>query len=234
MMRYVEAVGDLKRCHNCGWGDLPIFASRVVEIAGKIDREVEAGRAVFPPPDQVFQALLMTPLREVKAVILGQDPYPTRGNAHGLAFSVPPHRPVPASLKTIFRALAEDCGVAQPQCGDLRPWAKRGVLLLNTVLTVREGEPHSHQKIGWTEVSKAIVKAISDRREPVVFLLWGGPAQRFLPLIDQARHGIVCCAHPSPLNVQKGGRHPFIDAHPFRQANAYLAANGLEPIDWRL
>ena len=170
----------------------------------------------------------------MRAVILGQDPYPSRGNAHGLAFSVPPDRPIPASLKTIFRSLETDFGQPAPNNGDLRPWAKRGVLLLNTIFTVREGEPHSHRRMGWREVSEAIIRSVSERREHVVFLLWGGPAQAYVSLIDRARHGVIASAHPSPLNAKKGGRHPFIDAHPFREANAYLTANGQEPIDWRL
>ena len=234
MTSYGEAVQALKNSQACGWGDLDIFKSQASEIALKADAEVQSGHVILPSAEDVFAALHLTPLAEVRAVILGQDPYPSRGNAHGLAFSVPPDRPIPASLKTIFRSLETDFGQPAPNNGDLRPWAKRGVLLLNTIFTVREGEPHSHRRMGWREVSEAVIRSISERREHVVFLLWGGPAQAYASLIDRARHGVIASAHPSPLNAMKGGRHPFIEAHPFREANAYLAVNGQEPIDWRL
>ncbi len=233
MTGYAGAVTALRARQDCDWAQLEAFGTPALEAAARVDADVAAGHQVLPPPHDVFAAFELTPLTEVRAVILGQDPYPTRGNAHGLAFSVPPDRPIPASLKTIFRSLAADFGWALPANGDLRPWAKRGVLLLNTILTVREGAPHSHKKLGWNRFSESVVKAISARREHVVFLLWGGPAQAYAGLIDATRHGIVACAHPSPLNARKGGQHPFIDAHPFRAANDYLTSKGQEPIDWR-
>jgi uracil-DNA glycosylase len=234
MNSYAEAVAALRRDLATGWGSLATFETEALEAAQTVDLEVAAGRTVFPSAEAVFAGLYRTPLESVRAVILGQDPYPTRGNAHGLAFSVPAGRPIPASLKTMFRSIAGDYGCSTPDNGDLTAWADRGVLLLNTILTVREGEPHSHKNIGWRMVSSAIVRAISERRRDVVFLLWGGPAQALRPLIDTAKHGIVACAHPSPLNAQKGGGHPFIDAHPFRSANDYLVRSGQAPINWCL
>jgi uracil-DNA glycosylase len=234
MTTYVEAIEALQANAACGWGACADFLHHARAAAQRADHEVQAGQAIYPAPEQVCAALQLTPLQEVKAVILGQDPYPTPGNAHGLAFSVPRGRPIPPSLRTIYRSLAADFGCPMPGHGDLSAWAKRGVLLLNTILTVRAGAPHSHKALGWQAASRAAVRAVSVRRENVVFLLWGTPAQRYAPLIDTTCHGIVRCTHPSPLNMRKGGEHPFIDAHPFAAANAYLAANGRAPINWCL
>lgn len=231
---YCKALSRFRRDGRGGWADLPAFGEPAAEAARRADAEVVAGQPVLPDPDRLFAALELTPPSQVRAVILGQDPYPTRGNAHGLAFSVPPGRPIPASLRTIFRSLTEDYGIAPPGCGDLTAWARRGVLLLNTILTVREGAAGSHRGLGWQAVSQAVIEAVAAQERPVAFLLWGGPAQKHALLIDASRHAVVACAHPSPLNARKGGQHPFLDAQPFLSANRRLSELGADPIDWRL
>ncbi|HEX8910720.1 MAG TPA: uracil-DNA glycosylase [Humisphaera sp.] len=188
-------------------------------------------RTVYPPAKQVFTALELTPPKDVKAVILGQDPYHGVGQAHGLAFSVRPGVRPPASLNNIFRELKADLGiVAPPGVGDLTPWAKQGVLLLNAVLTVRDGEPLSHKGKGWEQFTDAVLSAVSGGKEPVVFVLWGAHAQKKLPLIDAARHAVVQSVHPSPLSA-KGG---FFGSRPFSKVNEALRGFGRGEIDWRL
>jgi uracil-DNA glycosylase len=231
-MTYVEAAQALIR--DTAWGEISGIRERAPLIAAAVDRDAAAGQAIYPSPENVFSALRLTPLQNVKAVILGQDPYPTPGNAHGLAFSVPPGQPIPASLKNMFRSLQEDFGFPPPSSGTLTRWAEHGVLLLNTILTVRAGAPLSHKSLGWQTFSEAAVAAVSARQKHVAFLLWGGPAQKYARLVDPARHGLILCPHPSPLNQRKGGAHGFVNAHPFRQANEYLTSKGERPIDWRL
>ena len=197
-----------------------------------IDKE-RAGHPgkIFPADDEVFNALRLTPLADVRVLILGQDPYPTRGHAHGLAFSVQPHvKPLPASLRNIVKELATDVGQPPPTTGSLLPWARQGVLLLNTVLTVREGEANSHQKKGWESFTDAVIRAVSDKSDPVVMILWGKPAQKKESLIDAARHTIIKSAHPSPLSATTG----FFGSRPFSKTNAALKAAGREEIDWTL
>lgn len=187
--------------------------------------------AIFPAEDQVLNALKLTPLSAVRVFILGQDPYPTRGHAHGLAFSVQPTvKPLPASLRNIVKELESDLGLTKPTSGSLVPWAEQGVLLLNTVLTVREGAANSHQGKGWETFTDAVIRAVSAKQEPVVFILWGKPAQKKEALIDSSRHTVLKSAHPSPLSASTG----FFGSRPFTQANAALAAAGRGEIDWQL
>jgi uracil-DNA glycosylase len=193
------------------------------------DAEVAAGKHVLPPAPDVFAALLLTPLEKVRVVILGQDPYPTPGHAHGLAFSAGPGiKTMPASLRNIVTELRDDLGVEGPLRGDLTPWARQGVLLLNTVLTVEAGKAAAHMKWPWREAAKAAIAAVSRARPHVVFLLWGLKAQRFADLIDRERHLVVMSEHPSPLSAYRG----FFGSKPFSRANAWLAAQGEEQIVW--
>ena len=196
---------------------------------------VESERArgnVFPQQEHVFSALAHTSPTDVKAVLLGQDPYPTAGNANGLAFSVSPGMKVPASLKNVFSALATDVGVATPCSGDLTAWARQGVLLLNTVLTVREGAPGSHRKKGWEAVTTAILRHVNRTSGPVVFLAFGVPAQAMMKtVVDETRHHVLALPHPSPLN----GKAFIVAAErmrPFSRANELLRAGARAAIDW--
>lgn len=190
-----------------------------------------ATRTVYPPAKQVFTALELTSPKDVKAVILGQDPYHGPNQAHGLAFSVRPGVRPPASLVNIFKELKTDVGVvAPPGLGDLTPWARHGVLLLNAILTVRAAEPLSHKGKGWETFTNAVLQAVSDGPNPVAFVLWGAHAQKKLPLIDQGRHAVVQSVHPSPLSA-KGG---FFGSKPFSKVNAALERFGREGVDWSL
>lgn len=194
---------------------------------------VEAQRAagpVFPPAEDQFAALAATPLASVKAVILGQDPYHGAGQAHGLSFSVRPGVTHPASLVNIFKEYQADLGFPKPKSGCLLPWAERGVLLLNAVLTVRSGEPNSHKNRGWERLTDAIVRAVHDRPGKVAFVLWGAYAQKKGTFIDAERHFVLKSAHPSPLSASQG----FFGSKPFTQVNAALASWGETPVDWRL
>lgn len=192
--------------------------------------EVGSGEAVLPAPDRVFAALEATPYRSVRAVILGQDPYPRRERATGLAFSVPDEsRPLPISLQRIRRELHSDRGVAIPEGGSLEQWTRNGILLLNTILTVREGEPGSHRKVGWQTLTDAIIRALCRRDEPVAFLLWGRIAQRKAEMIDDLRHVVVCVPHPASRS-----HDGFIGSRPFGQADDELRARNTPPIDWSL
>lgn len=184
---------------------------------------------VLPAAEQVFAALEATPYEAVKVLLLGQDPYPTPGHAHGLCFSVMPGVKPPASLLNIYKELQADLGVPRASTGNLEPWARQGILLLNTVLTVRSGAANSHQGRGWEQFTDAIIRAVNAKPEPVVFVLWGNAAQKKLSLIDTARHAVVKGAHPSPLAARK-----WFGSKPFSQINAALAARGRTPIDWRL
>jgi uracil-DNA glycosylase len=194
-----------------------------------VDRE-RRRHQVYPPAEQMFQALAATPFARVRVVLLGQDPYHDEGQAHGLSFSVPPSVPPPPSLRNIFRELQADLGGELPAEGCLLPWARQGVLLLNTVLTVRAHQPHSHRGQGWEQFTDAVIRTLSQRRSGVVFLLWGRPAQAKARWIDTTRHVILAAAHPSPLSAHRG----FFGSRPFSAANAALAACGQPPIEWRL
>lgn len=189
-----------------------------------------AAHKIFPPADQVFRALELTPFEQVSIVILGQDPYHGAGQAHGLAFSVQPGVKPPPSLMNMFKELEADIGLPRPTTGFLEPWAKQGVLLLNTALTVREGQANSHAKQGWERLIDAIIRAVADRAEPAIFVLWGANAQKKTKLIDVSRHSIIQSAHPSPLSAHNG----FLGSKPFSRINAALAEHGKPPINWAL
>jgi uracil-DNA glycosylase len=185
---------------------------------------------VYPPPDDVFAALHKTPYAEVKAVILGQDPYHGPGQAHGLCFSVRPGVALPPSLRNIFKELASDLGVPPPNHGCLDAWAEQGVLLLNTTLTVRAHEAASHQKHGWETFTDEVIRAVAAKQKRVVFILWGAAARRKQELIDRSRHVVIESAHPSPLSAHNG----FFGSRPFSRTNAALEAAGRTPIDWTI
>ncbi|MFC4174726.1 uracil-DNA glycosylase [Microvirga sp. GCM10011540] len=216
---------------TAAWRRLPFFSSGAAErVAARVDDAIAGGAEVLPPPEAVFNALTLTPLEEVKAVILGQDPYPTPGDAHGLAFSYRGSRRLPASLRTILAEMAEDLAQPMPKAGDLTHWAKQGVLLLNTALTVEAGKAGAHLRFGWSDLVDQAVTAVSDNQPAVAFLLWGGPARKRASLIDGDKHLVIEAGHPSPLNRLRD----FRGTRPFSRANAWLAQKGLEPIDWPL
>ena len=205
--------------------DQPYFAA----LAQQLHAEKAAGRTIFPPGGQIFRAFDLCPLEQTKVVILGQDPYHGYGQAMGLCFSVPQGVPAPPSLKNIFKEIESDLGVRMSGSPDLTPWARQGVLLLNAVLTVRAGEPTSHSGLGWQTFTDAVIRTVSERRDGVVFLLWGNYARGKAPLIDGARHLVLEAAHPSPL-----ARGAFFGCRHFSRCNDYLAAHGQVPIDWKL
>lgn len=192
--------------------------------------ERAAGKQVLPRASNWFRALDLTPLPNVRVVILGQDPYHGPGQAHGLSFSVQPGVPIPPSLRNIYKELNDDLGIAPARHGCLEAWAGRGVLLLNSVLTVEQGKPASHAGRGWERFTDAIIQQVAARAEPVVFLLWGAYAQRKAGVVDTARHLVVRSAHPSPLSAHAG----FFGSRPFSRANGFLESQGLAPVDWAL
>ena len=187
-------------------------------------------RQIFPPSKDLLNAFTYTPLKEVKVVILGQDPYPGDGQAHGLCFSVQPDVPTPKSLQNIYRELQDDLGCYIPDNGNLVKWAKQGVLLLNTVLTVRAHEPNSHQGIGWEVFTDAVIDVLNKEDHPIVFLLWGAPAGRKKAMITNPKHLVLTTSHPSPLSVYRG----FSGCRHFSKCNQYLESQGLTPIDWQI
>ncbi|MDO4432803.1 MAG: uracil-DNA glycosylase [Aerococcaceae bacterium] len=195
-------------------------------------RQFEAYRrsvaTVYPPQEWVFNALKQTEYDAVKVVILGQDPYHGPNQAHGLSFSVQKGVAFPPSLQNIFNELVNDIGCAMPQHGDLTAWAKQGVLLLNTVLTVEAGQAHSHKDKGWEIFTDKVIEVLNERLEPVIFILWGKPAQTKRQLITQPQHVILTAPHPSPLSAYRG----FFGSKPFSTVNHYLAKWGQTPIDW--
>lgn len=203
----------------------PYFAS----LVRFLHAERQAGRRVFPPGSQIFRAFELTPVQQVKVVILGQDPYHGPGQAHGLSFSVPEGVPAPPSLKNIFKEIETDLGIRMSGYPNLENWARQGVLLLNAVLTVRCAEAASHSKIGWQEFTDAVIRYISDNCEGVVFMLWGNFARTKSELIDHSRHCVLEAAHPSPL-----ARGAFFGCRHFSKANEYLTSIGRTPIDWKL
>jgi uracil-DNA glycosylase len=203
----------------------PYFA----ELRKVIDGE-RARHQVFPPASEVFRALELTPYERVRVVLLGQDPYHDDGQAHGLCFSVPPGVPPPPSLVNIFRELTADLQCAAPPSGDLTPWARQGVLLLNTVLTVRAHRAHSHRGKGWERFTDAVICRVAAKPSRVVFVLWGKPAQQKARLIDTQHHAVIPAAHPSPLSATRG----FFGSRPFSAVNQQLRAWGQTEIDWCL
>ncbi|MGA8276725.1 MAG: uracil-DNA glycosylase [Rhodanobacteraceae bacterium] len=202
----------------------------MIALGDFLRREKRAGKRIYPPGPRIFAALDTTPFESVKVVILGQDPYHGAGQAHGLAFSVLPGVPVPPSLLNIFAEIERDLGIARPDHGCLIPWAERGVLLLNAVLTVEHGKAGSHQGKGWEGFTDACIAALVREREGLVFLLWGSYAQAKGKLIDPRRHRVLKAPHPSPLSAHRG----FNGCAHFSRANEALVKGGLTPIDWRL
>ncbi len=199
------------------------------ELFQKIGEEYNT-RRVFPDPDDIFNAFHFTPLDQVKVVILGQDPYHGDGQAHGLCFSVKPEVDIPPSLVNIYKELEDDLGCYIPNNGYLEKWARQGVMLLNTVLTVRAHQANSHRGIGWEEFTDAAIRVLAAQERPMVFILWGRPAQAKKTYLDGTRHLILEAPHPSPLSAYKG----FFGSRPFSRTNQYLEEHGLTPIDWQI
>jgi uracil-DNA glycosylase len=203
-------------------------------LKGFLAGERAAGTQVFPQPSAWFRALDLTPLDQVRVVILGQDPYHGEGQAHGLCFSVQPDVRIPPSLRNIYKEMESDLGIPPARHGFLEHWAQQGVLLLNAVLTVRMGAAASHQGQGWERFTDAVIRLVAARAEPTVFLLWGAHAQKKAAFVQDVAHGgrhlVLKSAHPSPLSAHAG----FLGSRPFSQANAFLVAHGRAPIDWAL
>ena len=187
-------------------------------------------RQIFPAADDLFNAFSFTPLSNVKAVILGQDPYHNDGQAHGLCFSVKPDVDIPPSLLNIYNELHDDLGCYIPNHGYLKKWADQGVLLLNTVLTVRAHQANSHRGIGWEEFTDAAIRILNEQERPIVFILWGRPAQTKKAMLTNPNHLILEAPHPSPLSAYRG----FFGSRPFSQTNNFLKSHGIEPIDWQI
>lgn len=185
---------------------------------------------IYPSADDIFNAFHFTPLGKVKVVVLGQDPYHNEGQAHGLCFSVKPEVEIPPSLVNIYKELSDDLGCYIPNNGYLEKWAKQGVLLLNTVLTVRAHQANSHQRKGWERFTDAVIQAVNEQDRPIVFLLWGRPAQMKRNMLNNPKHLIIEAPHPSPLSAYRG----FFGSKPFSKTNEFLKSNRIEPIDWQI
>lgn len=206
--------------------DKPYFE----QITQFLKAEKQAGKTIYPPGPFIFNAFNTTPFNEVKVVILGQDPYHNPGQAHGLSFSVPMGVPAPPSLVNMFKELETDLNLPRPNHGNLEKWAAQGVLLLNASLTVELNKPMSHSKIGWHYFTNSVIKTLSDKRDKLVFILWGGFAKSKMELIDTKKHYVLTAAHPSPLSAYNG----FYGCRHFSKTNTWLQENGLSPIDWSL
>ena len=193
-------------------------------------KEEYSKKVIYPPSEEIFQALHLTPLQDVKVLILGQDPYHNIGQAHGLCFSVRPDVEIPPSLVNIYKELESDLGCYVPNHGFLEKWAKQGVLLLNTVLTVRAHEANSHQGRGWEQFTDAIIQAVNEQDRPIVYMLWGRPAQSKIPMLSNPKHLVLKAPHPSPLSAYRG----FFGCKHFSQANDFLTAHGQSAIDWQI
>jgi uracil-DNA glycosylase len=215
---WLAAVGD--EFHKPYYRDLYQFV-----------KEEYSTRVIYPPADDIFNALHLTPLHEVKVLILGQDPYHNEHQAHGLSFSVlPDQQEIPPSLQNIYKELQDDLGCYIPNNGYLEKWARQGVLLLNTVLTVRAHQANSHQGKGWEQFTDAIIRAVNAQDRPIVYMLWGRPAQMKASMLDNPKHLILKAPHPSPLSAYRG----FFGCRHFSQANEFLQAHGQTPIDWQI
>ncbi|HLO81671.1 MAG TPA: uracil-DNA glycosylase [Chitinophagaceae bacterium] len=202
-----------------------------LQIVTWLKTEKISGRVIYPPGSLIFNAFEQTPFDKLKVVLIGQDPYHGPGQAHGLSFSVPDGVKPPPSLQNIFKEIESDLGIRMPgNYGNLTHWAQQGVLLLNASLTVRANEPNSHSRIGWMDFTDAVIKVISEKKEHIVFLLWGRFAQEKQPLIDETRHYVLKAAHPSPFSADKG----FFGCRHFSKTNGLLVQNGIDPIDWKL
>lgn len=202
----------------------------MAELKQFLTAEMKAGKRIFPQPSNYFAALNTTTFDKVKVVIIGQDPYHGPGQAHGLSFSVPNGIPKPPSLQNIFKELKTDMGLEIPAHGNLQRWAEQGVLLLNNVLSVEEGKAASHQNRGWEKLTDRIVNTINEKKNHVVFILWGSHAQKKGMHIDRKKHCVLESVHPSPLSSHRG----FFGSKPFSKANRYLSENGISAIDWRV
>ena len=196
----------------------------------KFVKEEYSKVAVYPPSDEIFSALHLTPLSKVKVVIIGQDPYHNVGQAHGLCFSVRPEVEIPPSLVNIYKELQSDLGCKIPNNGYLVKWAEQGVLLLNTVLTVRAHQANSHQGKGWEQFTDAIIRAVNDEDRPIAYLLWGRPAQSKMSMLDNPKHKVFTAPHPSPLSAHRG----FFGCKHFSTANKFLKQNKMKEIDWQI
>jgi uracil-DNA glycosylase len=200
------------------------------EIVQFLKNEKNAGKTIFPPGGQIFNAFAFTPYANVKVVILGQDPYHGPGQAHGLCFSVPDGTKPPPSLVNIFKELHSDLGIVPPSGGNLEPWARQGVLLLNASLTVEANKPNAHNAIGWQQFTDDVIRKVSDQKDHVVFMLWGKFAQQKISLIDTTKHLVLQAAHPSPYSASNG----FFGCRHFSKANDWLRQHGVPPVDWQL
>lgn len=198
------------------------------ELRAFLLAEKAAGKVIYPPGDEIFSAFNMAPWDQVRVVILGQDPYHGPGQAHGLCFSVQPGIPLPPSLRNIFKEIGSDVGARAGRCGYLEPWARQGVLLLNSVLTVERGRAAAHEGRGWERFTDRVIEVLSAEREGLVFLLWGSYAHRKGRIIDSSRHLVLRAPHPSPLSASRG----FFGCRHFSRANEYLEARGARPVDW--
>ncbi len=222
-MKLTDAIPD-------DWKELlktEIESEWFADLQSFLDEEWQ-NEAVYPPAEKIFAALRLTPLSKVKILILGQDPYHGEGQAHGLCFSVPDGIKIPPSLRNIYKEMRTDLDINPPDSGNLKSWAEQGVLMLNTVLTVRSGKAQSHQKRGWEKFTDAVIKQVSDKANASVFVLWGGSAQKKVPLIDGKRHRVICGVHPSPLSASRG----FIGSRPFSGINEALKSLDREPMIW--
>lgn len=207
-----------------------LSAEYMQSLSSFLCEQASAGKQIYPARDEVFRALALTPLSEVKVVILGQDPYHGLGQAHGLSFSVPEGVKVPPSLLNIYKELERDLAISRPSHGHLQHWAEQGVLLLNATLSVEQAKAGSHQGQGWERFTDRIIDCLNEQSQGVVFLLWGSYAQKKGARIDQGRHCVLKAVHPSPLSAHRG----FIGCGHFSQANRYLSEQGAAPIDWAL
>lgn len=208
----------------------PEFSAPYYKKLYKVIVEEYRTRVIFPNSEDIFNAFNLTPLEKVKVVILGQDPYHNVGQAHGLCFSVKPEVEIPPSLVNIYKELQEDLGCYIPNNGYLVKWAEQGVLMLNTVLTVRAHQANSHRGIGWEEFTNAAIRILNRQDRPIVYILWGSPAQKKAEMLDNPKHLILKAPHPSPLSAYRG----FFGSRPFSKTNAFLEEHGLETIDWQI
>lgn len=230
-MGYQAALAAFLRDNEGGWTTLSFFRDgSATRLMAQLDAMVASDNHILPAPDNIFNALRLTPLDCVKVVILGQDPYPTPGDAHGLAFSVDHGVKIPRSLANIFKELESDLSLPRPPHGHLEHWARQGVLLLNTCLSVKAGNAGSHRKLGWQALTDQIINAVSRKSDGVVFILWGADAQAKREIIAGSNHLIIESAHPSPLSARRG----FFGSKPFSRANAYLQSSDQGAIDWSL
>ncbi len=208
----------------------PLFADERYQQIRAFLKSEYSSRVIYPDMHDIFNCFRFTPYENVKVVLLGQDPYHNEGQAHGLCFSVPDGIQKPPSLVNMFKELKEDLGCTEPKSGDLTKWAREGVLLMNTALTVRAHQANSHATCGWSWFTDSVIELLSREKEHLVFLLWGGNARRKAPLIDRRKHLILECAHPSPLSAYNG----FFGCRHFSKSNAYLEQQGISPVDWQL